>query len=452
MTSATRAVGRPIPSPDLAAAARAGQGFLGERSILGALEALHQVMGDAFRLPLPGFSSVVLVGPEANRFLLTESRGRFLWRAEGDPVTRLLHEGVLVTDGTFHDGLREVMEPALHHSLFERFVEVMWHTTDCVTRRWRDSAPVNLLEEMRRVALAILTETLFGDDFGHRVDALWGAIIRTIRYISPGPWVIWPGVPRPGYRQALQRMDGYLYDLIARRRAQTTAQSVDVLSLLIDAGMDDELIKDQLLTLFIAGHDTSTSLLSWALYLLARHDTAMARAKEEVEVMLGQAPPTLAQIRRLRYLDCVIKESLRLYPPIHLGSRIAATDVPFRDYLIPAGTRVLYSIYLTHRDKQYWTAPHLFDPNRFAPEHGARRPAYTFLPFGAGPRNCLGAAFAQVEAKVVLGRLLQRFAFRYVGGDVHPRMRATLEPSPGVLVEVQRLHSAPGNDAPRLVV
>ena len=433
------ATSRPIPRPDTAEAGRAGRAFFEERSILGALGVLHQALGDVFQLPLPGFSGVVLVGPEANQFLLRVSRDQFLWRAESDPVTRLLREGILVTDGAFHDHLRQVMTPALHRSLFERFVGVMRRNTDLVTSHWRDGARVDLVDEMRRIALCILTETLFGDDFTRQIDALWSAILRTIRYISPGPWVIWPSVPRPGYRRALRCMDGYLFQLIARRRAQTAAQLPDVLSALIDSGMDDELIKDQLLTMLIAGHDTSTALLAWALYLLSIHDDAMERARAEVETALGAEPPTLAQIQLLGYLDGVIKETLRLYPPIHLGSRIAAVDVPFRDYLIPAGTRVLYSIYLTHRDERYWPAPKIFDPERFAPERAGHRPAYTYLPFGAGPRNCIGAAFAQVEAKVVLARLLQRFAFRFVGGNVRPRMRATLEPHPGVLVEARRL-------------
>lgn len=442
MTYATRAAGRPVPSPGLAAAARAGRAFLGNRGVLGALEALHQALGDVFQLPVPGFSSVVLVGPEANRFLLTESRERFLWRAEGDPVTRLLREGVLVTDGAFHDELRRVMTPALHHSLFERFVEVMWRNTDLVTSRWRDGACVDLLEEMRRIALGILTGALFGDDFSGHIEPLWGAILRTIRYISPGAWVIWPGMPRPGYQGALRRMDAYLYELIARRRAETTTQAPDLLSMLIVSGMNDELVKDQLLTMFIAGHDTSTALLAWALYLLARHEDAMERAQAEVEAAFGAEAPTLGTIRRLSYLDRVIKETLRLYPPIHLGSRIAATDVMFHEYRIPAGTRVVYSIYLTHRDERYWPAPHVFDPDRFAPEKAGQRPAYAFVPFGAGPRNCLGAAFAQVEAKVALARLLQRFTFRAVGRDTHPRMRATLEPSSGAAVEARRREGA----------
>lgn len=444
MSSVTGTAGHPVPRPDFVTAARAGRAFLGRGGVLGALDALHQALGDVFQLPVPGFASVVLVGPEANRFLLTESREQFLWRAEGDPVTRLLRDGVLVTDGAFHDDLRQVMTPALHRSLFGRFVEVMLRQCDQVTGHWRDGARVDLLEEMRRVSLCILTETLFGDDFSGRMDTLWSSILRTIRYISPGPWVIWPGMPRPGYRRALERVDSYLYELIARRRGEAGARSSDLLSILLASGMDDEQIKDQLLTMFIAGHDTSTALLAWTLYLLATHDEAMERARADVETAFGAEAPTLGGMRRLSYLDRVIKETLRLYPPIHLGSRIAAADVRFQEYRIPAGTRVVYSIYLTHRDARYWAAPDVFDPDRFAPEKAGQRPAYAFVPFGAGPRNCLGAAFAQVEAKVVLARLLQRFTFRAVGGGARPRMRATLEPSPGAVVEARRQEHAAG--------
>lgn len=426
-----------IPAPDLATARQAARTFARDRHVLGALEAVHDVLGDLFRLPLPGFDSVVAVGPEANKFILTESREHFLWRAESDPVTRLLRQGLLVTDGAFHDELRQAMTPALHRSLFEHFTEVMWRTTDRITSTWREGEQVDLLVEMRRIALCILTDALFADDFGKHLDVLWHDILRTIRFISPGPWLLWPGIPRPGYRQAIQRMDTYCYRLIASRRARPESGS-DLLSRLIDAGMSDGLIRDQLLTMFIAGHDTSTALLAWAFYLLLTHPESMDRAQAEIDAVIGGETPDNERIRQLRYLDCVIKETLRLYPPIHLGSRIAATDMIMCGFPIPAGTRVLYSIYLTHRDKKHWPSPDVFDPARFSPENIRRQSAYTYLPFGAGPRNCLGAAFAQVEARVVLARILQRFALTYAGGRVRPHMQATLEPSPGVVVTVRR--------------
>ena len=437
----------PIPAPHFAAARRAMQSLTSEGNILDALEALHETLGDVFALPLPGFRSIMLVGPEANRLLLNEERERFLWRSEGDPVTRLLRRGLLVIDGAFHDEMRQMMTPALHRTLFGGFIETMWQSTDRITDQWHEGARVDMFAEARRIALLIVTEVFFGVDIRPDLNILWHDILRTIHYISPGPWLLWPGMPRPGYRRAVRHLDAYVSQIIARRRAQGCAQgcaTTDLLSRLIASGMRDELIRDQLLTIFIAGHDTSTALLAWTLYLLATHPDTLAHTQAEVDLVVGAEPPTEAHLRRLPYLERVIKESLRLYPPIHLGSRIAAADVAFRDYLIPAGTRVLYSIYLTHRDEKYWPAPTIFDPDRFAPAKADHRPAYTFLPFGAGPRNCLGAAFAQVEAKIVLVRLLQRFAFRYIGGDVRPRMRATLEPNPGVLVEAHHRHAELG--------
>ncbi len=426
-----------IPTPGPAASRLAARAFMRDGHILSALEALHDALGDVFQLPLPGFQAVMMVGPEANKFVLTESRDTFLWRAEGDPVTRLLRQGILVTDGAQHDALRQVITPALHRSLFERFVHAMWWNTDRVTSQWRQGSRIDLLEEMRRIALLILTDTLFSDDFNPRLGPLWQDILRVIRYISPGPWLIWPTIPRLGYQQAIHRLDGYLYRLIAARRAQPE-QGSDLLGGLIASGMSDGLIRDQLLTMFIAGHDTSTALLAWSLYLLMTHPDSLARAQAEIDAIVGKQPPAYTHVRQLSYLDRVIKETLRLYPPIHLGSRITATDVVFQDIPIPSGTRVLYSLYLTHRDKKYWTEPATFDPDRFSPERASFHPPYTFLPFGGGPRNCIGAAFAQVEAKIVLARLLQRHEFRYVGGRARPRMRATLEPCPGVFVEARR--------------
>jgi cytochrome P450 len=145
----------------------------------------------------------------------------------------------------------------------------------------------------------------------------------------------------------------------------------------------------------------------------------------------------LSDLSRLGYLDQVLKETLRLYPPIHLGSRIAATDLEFRSFPIPAGTRVLYSIYLTHRDEKQWHHPAAFIPERFSPELARQRHPYTFLPFGGGPRNCIGMAFAQVEVKVVLARILQKFDLEFTGHAVRLHMGATLEPRPGVRIRTR---------------
>ncbi len=423
----------PIPTPTGLPGLLALRQMWRERSVMGALTVFNRELGSVFRLTLPGFNAVMLVGPEAARFVLVSGRGDLRWRMEGDPVTALLRHGVLVEDGESHDQLRRAMNPALHKQMLQTYVEAMWRCTDQVMTRWSEGSTIDMLVEMRRAALLILMQTLFTVDFSADMDRLWQAILKTLRYISPGIWMLSSRFPRPGYTDSLRQMDAYLYELIRLRRA-SPIDPTDLLSLLINnSGMDDNLIRDQLLTMLIAGHDTSTALLSWTLYLLGQHPHIMQQAQAEVRAVLGDQPPTLERLHMLPLLDQIIDESLRLYPPIHLGSRLAAQDLQFNGYDIPAGTRVLYSIYVTHRLPEYWDTPEEFRPQRFAPD--APKPApYTYLPFGGGPRNCIGAAYAQVEAKVILARILQQRTLTLIPRRVHAQMGATLVPHPGVFM------------------
>jgi cytochrome P450 len=430
-----RLVKIPVPNNDVSL--QALRALLRQKNVFAALEVFHAALGDVFQIPLPGFNPVMLVGPEANRFILVEQRDNLHWRAEQDPVTRLLRHGVLVEDGDSHDSLRHEINPALHRRVLEQYVEAMWRCTDTVINNWPSAAgSVDMLPEMRKIALLILMKTLFGVDFGPDLKRLWQAILRTLRYISPGPWIVWRNVPSPGYQRALQQLDDYLHQLITLRRASDILTE-DLLSLLIGSGMPDQLIRDQLLTILIAGHDTSTALLTWALYLLSCYPEVRTSVQNEVTSVLGRKPANLSDLSRLEYLDQVLKETLRLYPPIHLGSRIAAMDLEFRSFPIPAGTRVLYSIYLTHRDEKHWHNAAAFMPERFSPELARQRHPYTFLPFGGGPRNCIGMAFAQVEVKVVLARILQKFDLEFTGHAVRLHMGATLEPRPGVRIRTR---------------
>ena len=434
----------PVPGPQ--AGRKALRLLLAGRGLLSALEALHAEMGDVFQVPLPGFNPVFLVGPQANRFVTVASRNDLRWRTEGDPVTRLLRDGLLVTDGEQHDALRRQLSPGLHRQMLSGYVDTMLRLTDEAGAAWlgrstTGEAVVDMLPEMRRLALLILMETLFDVDMRPDLERIWRPLLRTLAYISPGPWLVWPGVPRPGYRGALRRMDAYLYRIIAARRARLTSgpglPPTDILGSLVASGMGDGLIRDQLLTLLIAGHDTSTALLAWTLYLLGAHPDTLQQVQAEVDAVLGGAPPTIESISRLECLEKVIQESLRLYPPIHLGSRVAAAHLEFAGRRIPAGTRVVYSIYLSHRQEAYWPDPGRFDPQRFSPEQARRRPHYTYVPFGGGPRNCIGLAFAQVEVKVILARLLQHYTFQPAWKRVHAHMGATLEPRPGVKMRVR---------------
>lgn len=425
------------PSPDDRAGRRALKAILNEQSPLAALEALHHELGDVFRIPLPGFNPVVLAGPQAARFVLVDRREGLRWRTAGDPVTRLLRHGLLVEDGSSHDALRRQIAPALHRRAVSGYVERMWRRTDEVAVRWDDDRPIDMLVEMRRAALLILMDTLFGVDFHDPMGTLWKPILRLLRFISPGPWILWPSAPRLGYRSARRAMDDYLYRLIRSRRAAD--RSDDLLGLLIhDAGLSDDLVRDQLLTLLIAGHDTSTAALAWTLYNLGKHPEWMARARSEVDAVLRTEPPDESRLGQLVSLENAINEALRLYPPIHVSMRTAAMDLAFDGYRIPAGARLMFSIYLTHRHPALWDDPGRFDPNRFNRTGSNRIGPYTFLPFGGGPRNCIGAAFARVETKVVLARLLQTFDLDLLDDRVHPHMGATLEPRPAVWMTAQR--------------
>lgn len=207
--------------------------------------------------------------------------------------------------------------------------------------------------------------------------------------------------------------------------------------LVFETDMPEELIRDQMLTLLIAGHDTSTASLAWTLYLLGKHPVWMRKIMEEIDEVLGQEPPSVESFKRMPVLDRVTKEVLRLYPPIHMGARVAAQDLEFDGYHIPVEQRVVYSIYLSHRHPDYWVDPETFNPDRFRPENVREMPHYVYLPFGGGPRNCIGFSFAQVELPLVLARIFQRYSLELSSRSTHPHMGATLEPRPGVFMQVK---------------
>jgi len=411
--------------PDPQSGLLALQAMLRERHPLAAMQVFHARLGDVFQINLPGFKPIVMAGPDAARFVLVSGRDNLRWRNDSDPVTDLLGHGVLVEDGESHDTLRALMNPSMHRAMLETYIQTMQTRTDQILDSWVDNGTVDMLVEMRKIALLVLVDTLFGADFTPHMQRLWTAVLGVIRYISPGPWMLWAGVPRLGFKRAIRQMDTYLYGLIDARRMQINA-----------ADLEDDLVRDQLLTMLIAGHDTSTALLAWALLLLGQHPGSLAQAQAEVDAVLAGSAPNMAAIHQLDYLGRVIKEALRLYPPIHLGSRLAARDITYQDFLIPAGSRIIYSIYLTQRHPACWPDPNTYNPDRY---NTARRdPPYTWLALGGGPRNCIGGAFGQIESKVVLARILQRFDLALLPSHIYPHMGATLEPRPGVPMRIAR--------------
>lgn len=399
--------------------------LLQEGSPLGPLKVMAEHVGRFFQIPLPGFRPYVVFGPEANRKVLVTEPNKLLWR-NSDPVTDLLQRGVLVTDGEEHDRYRELMEPPLHPSQLSRYTRMMIEQTDRVSSTWQEGEVVDLLVEARKIALLIIMQTLFSKDAWDDLPRIWTPILKSIQYISPGMWILWRRMPRLGYGKHLKTLDDYLYRIISDRRRWTVDhRPPDLLQHLIDAGLSDNVIRDQMLTMLIAGHDTSTALLAWTFALLGQHPEVHARLVGELD---AQEKSVL--------LDQVIKESLRLYPPIHIGNRRVAEEIEFSEGSIPAGERMFYSIYLTHRDPAIWENAETFCPERYA--HGRKTPPFAYVPFGGGRRACIGAAFGQAEARIVMARLLRTHRFEFTNHRIHAHMGATLEPRPGVRMKVSR--------------
>jgi cytochrome P450 len=393
-----------------------------ERSPLGPLKVMAAHLGRSFQIPLPGFRPFIVFGAEANHKLLVSERNKVSWQ-NTDPVTRLLGRGILVVDGEEHDHYRKLMNPSFHSSKLADYEVLIRAQTNRVSAQWQNETVVDMLVESRRIALLIILQALFSRDAWDDLPEIWKPILKSIKFISPGAWILNQRLPRWGYARDLRKLDKYLFAIIAERRKKTTEHPQDLLQHLIDAGLADQVIRDQMLTMLIAGHDTSTALLAWTFALLGRHPEIHERLVRGVDTS-----------DRPGLLDQVIKESMRLYPPIHIGNRQVRQEMIFGEETIPAGERLFYSIYLTHRDPQIWENPENFCPERFA--HGSNTAPFSYLPFGGGPRVCIGAAFGQTEARIVLAQLLRTHSFRFTGHKIHAHMGATLEPRPGVMMKV----------------
>ncbi len=423
-------------SPETGRAAM--RALLKEKSPLGPLKVMAKQVGRFFQIPIPGFRPYVVFGPEAARKVLVTERDKVLWR-NTDPVTDLLDRGVLVVDGEDHDRYRKLMEPPLHPARLADYTQMMISQTDRVTSQWQDGETVDMLVESRKIALLIIMQTLFSKDVWNDLPRIWNPILKAIEYISPGLWIIWRKIPRFGFRNPLKTLDDYLFEIITERRKTLESVSLltdvqeqapalqknDLLQHLINAGLTDKIIRDQMLTMLIAGHDTSTALLAWTFALLGQHPEIHEQVVSEVD-----------HSEKSQLLNRVIKESLRLYPPIHIGNRRVTEEMEFAGGKVPAGERLFYSIYLTHRDPEVWENAEDFCPERFA--HGRKTPPMSYIPFGGGPRSCIGAAFGQAEARIVMARLLKTFTFEFTGHKIHPHMGATLEPHPGVMMKIRK--------------
>jgi cytochrome P450 len=360
-----------------------------------------------------------------------------------------LGNGLFTSDEDFWRRQRRLAQPAFHRKRVAAFGGLMTDTTLEMLDRWRPladrSQPLDVATEFSRLTMEVVTRALFSTSVEGDIGTIGRAIATllddvTFRFTFP----FYPPlrVPTPRNRRFLAAratLDEIVYGIISGRR-RSPGEHDDLLALLMEArdedtgeGMSDKQLRDEVITLFLAGHETTANALTWASYLLSTHVAVARRLQAEVDEELGGRVPTASDLPNLPYTRMVIDETLRLYPPAWITNRRAIEDDTVCGYRIPAEAMLSISPYVTQRDPAFWENPEGFDPDRFSPERAAGRPHYAYFPFGGGPRQCIGKGFALMEATLVLALLAQRSALHLVPGcRVEIEALATLRPRYGM--------------------
>ena len=392
----------------------------------------------------------LLSNPEhAGRVLVADQRlfmkGRALQEAK-----RILGNGLLTSEGEHHLRQRRLVQPLFHQRRVATYAEVMVACAERVASGWRDGDVLDVQREMSRLTLAIVGRTLFDADVEDEADELGAALTEAFESLNllmlPFSPVL-DALPLPSMRRlrrARVRLDQTIHALIRERRAGGRDRG-DLLSLLLAARdedgrrMTDEEVRDEAMTLFLAGHETTAVALTWTWFLLSAHPDAEARLHGELAAVLDGRPPTAGDLAQLPYARMILREAVRLYPPAWLIGRRALAYYELDGYPIRASSIVIVSPYVLHRDPRWFPDPARFDPERWVPDAEAGRPRYSYLPFGAGTRVCIGEGFAWTEAGLLLATIAQRWqlvAPKGTSPELLPRV--TLRPKGGMPMVARR--------------
>jgi cytochrome P450 len=400
-----------------------------------------------------GPSHIVLVNePEFIREILINQPHNFIKERTQKRMRVLLGDGLITSDGEVHKRQRRIAAPAFHRQRIQAYGEMMVERAAAMRNAWVSGVEIDASAEMMRLSLQIVARTLFAQEVTPDIESInheVNAIMKLYNFLIALPRAEdYLHLPIPGlmrFRRARKRLDEVVHRMIADHRA-SGVDSGDLLSMLIrsrddedDTNMTDEQLRDEVLTIFLAGYETVANVLSWTWMLLAQNPEAEAKLHAELDQVLAGRLPTLDDLPQLRYTEMVIAESMRLYPPAWAMGRQATTDVSIGPYLLPAGTYFFFSQYLIQRNGEHFPDPLRFDPERFTPERKAGRSKFVYFPFGAGSRQCIGESFAWMEATLVLATLAQRWRLRLVPGqrlEVQPKI--TLRPKYGIRVIPER--------------
>jgi cytochrome P450 len=411
---------------------------------LGFLSRCAQEYGDIVHLRFMGQTFYLLSHPDLIEYVLVENNRYFtktrILRRNG----RLLGDGLLTSQGEFWRRQRRLAQPAFHRKRIAAYGEVMASFAERSLEGWRDGQTIDVHEEMMRLTLEIVAKSLFDADVGAEAKDVGMAMTVALEDFSSQRRLIRipKSIPTPHnlrFERAARRLDTIVHTIIEERRKSGEEDRGDLLSMLMlaedESGkrMTDKQLRDEVMTLFLAGHETTANTLAWTFWLLSLNVAAEARLAEELERVLGGRPPTLGDLRRLPYVESVIKESMRLYPPAWVMGRESVGECEVGGYRMRAGSTALMSQWVIHRDPRYHHKPKRFDPDRWAAGHEKGMPRFAYFPFGGGPRQCIGAGFAMTEACLVLAAVAQRFRMELAPGQrVEPYASITLRPKGGI--------------------
>ncbi len=413
--------------------------------------------GDVVRFRAGPMRAHLLAHPDGVRHVLQENHKAYDKKTRGfDKLRLILGNGLLTSEGDFWLRQRRIAQPAFHKERIAAFGEKMTAAAVDTTARWRklaeSGATLDVAREMMRLTLRIVGETMLSSDVTGDADAVGDALTFVVEDTNHRITELFDvplGVPtrrNRRFRAALRTLDEVvLRRIVERRKMSPAARPPDLLTMLMEAKdgesgehMSDAQLRDEVMTIFLAGHETTANALTWSLYCLSKHPTWDRAVRAEVREALGDGAPTLADLPRLKITRMVLSETMRLYPPAWLMARGVTEDDIVGGYRIAKGSIVFLSPWVTHRHPGVWSNPEGFDPERFTTENEASRPRLAYFPFGGGPRLCIGQNFALLEAQLVLAALMQGPHVELPpGADVRPEPLVTLRPHGGLKMKLR---------------
>jgi cytochrome P450 len=362
-------------------------------------------------------------------------------------------DGLLTNEGESWLRQRRLAQPAFHRERIASYAKIMTDYADEMLASWRDGETRDIHQEMMQLTLRIVVRALFNVEAQQTetISQVMNVLMRNTtgaRMLLPPQFRYLPTPAMIDFRRAVRQADETVYGIIARRREKDTeneSDSGDLLSMLMQARdedggrMTDKQLRDEVMTFLLAGHETTALTLSWTWHLLGQNPDAEQKLHAELDRVLEGRTPNFSDLQKLRYTERVIKESMRLYPPAWGVARTVIKEFELGGHRIPAGANVVMSTWVMHRDPRYFPEPEKFDPDRWLPEKAQKLPKFAYFPFGGGPRQCIGAAFAMMEATLLLATIAQRFQFRAEPGHVvTPTPSFTLRPKQGIRMRLEK--------------